>query len=300
MADHYIYKPNSEAVIKTIGSEEQGWRFYFVLTKISPTPTNTPSSTVGSTPTGTPTNTPTPTITKTQTPTQTKTPTQTPTRTPNSTPGITPSNTATPPPTPTNTPTGTPVGVTPTPSRTANAACGSTITIRGPYDCASISGAMCYSQSESPSTAYVQSSSPYLNEETPIFTDTNCSALLDTDGFYVLISYTDQSGSPIGIEGQVMYIQNGHVLHFMGGCSALAYRSCYICDGTNCNLNNDQITIGQQLLEIEGCDYMYYLCGAYINYYCEASDPTSPCAVSYAYGGPYGSPADCNENCPPA
>ena len=271
MADHYIYKPNSEAVIKTIGSEEQGWRFYFVLTKISPTPTNTPSSTFGSTPTGTPTNTPTPTITKTQTPTQTKTPTQTPTRTPNSTPGITPSNTGTPPPTPTNTPTGTPVGVTPTPSSTQNLACGTQMIINGPFSCFSAVQELCYQQNSLNNvTVYVNSSNPPLiTEDTPVFVDSSCSTLISNDGFYAINVYY-QNGSPTSTEPQVVYIKDGYLTDYLGGCSQLAYMACYVCNPSlGCSQKPESITLGETLLYQTNCDYIYNICGTYILYYCE-------------------------------
>jgi len=300
MAEHYIYKPSSDAIVKTIGSEEQGWRFYFVLTKISPTPTNTPSSTVGSTPTGTPTNTPTPSITKSQTPTKTPTVTPTPTAT-YLPPEVSPSNTSTPTVTPTNTPTNSPVGVTPTPSNTPNLSCGTQMLLNGPFDCNASVQELCYSQNSSNNlTVYVNSSNPpTIAEDTPIFTDSSCSTPVSDDGFYAINVYY-QNQTPVSIERQIIYIKDGYVIEFLGGCSSLAYATCYVCSPTGCSQKTDAITLGETLLGQSNCNYIYSICGSYVQYYCggcsEVNEPD--CCSLDAYGGPFGTFSNCEANCP--
>ena len=309
MAEHYIYKPSSDAIVKTIGSEEQGWRFYFVLTKISPTPTNTPSSTVGSTPTGTPTNTPTPSITKSQTPTKTPTVTPTPTAT-YLPPEVSPSNTSTPPATPTNTPTNSPVGVTPTPSNTPNISCGTQFIFNGPFDCMDAVQLACYAQNPSNNLTVYANYNPsggFIALNDPVFIDSNCNQYLNPDGFYTINVYYDQNGSPVSIERQIIYIKNGHVLYYLGGCSGLAYFSCYSCGPTGCSQITDPIKLAQQLLYVAesgtgstACEILLGLCGTYVPYYCGDCDENNEplCCSLDPYGGPFGNFADCQDACP--
>ena len=281
MAEHYIYKPDSENIVKTVGSEEQGWRFYFVLTKVSPTPTNTPSSTVGSTPTGTPTNTPTPSVTRSQTPTPTQTPTVTPTAT-YIPPEVSPSTTSTLTATPSNTPTSTPINITPTPSNTPNLTCGTQFIFNGPFDCMEPVQIACYAQNSSNNlTVYANknASGQYLATNSPVYIDSNCNQYLNPDGFYTVNLYYE-NGSPVSIERQIIYVKDGHILYYFGGCSSLSYYPCYVCNpSTGCSQTLEQVKLGQLLLDWSNCTWAEYLCGVQMLYYCECNlgDALSPC-----------------------
>lgn len=290
---YYLYKPNTESIIKSIGSEEEGWRFYFVLAKVTPTPTNTPSASIGVTPTQTPSQTPTISLTRTQTPTPTQTATVTPTKTPNSTPGITPSNSSTPAVTPTSTPTQSNPAPTATPSSTPNLACSYQRTLNGPWVCDDAAASACYNHNYL-NDIIIYTEDQYVSQVgSAIFTDSSCSTLLSPDGFYAV-----KIGEPA-----IIYVENGYILYSFGPCSGLAIRTCYVCDGYgNCTQKTNTHTLGHVLVETANCYDTYDICGTYIQYYCECNEPInpqdSPCCSSQSLGY-YGNFSSCQENCSP-
>lgn len=298
---YYLYKPNTENIIKSIGSEELGWRFYFVLAKVTPTPTNTPSASIGATPTQTPSQTPTISLTRTQTPTPTQTATVTPTRTPNSTPGITPSNSSTPAVTPTSTPTQSNPAPSATPSSTPNASCGYTVLINGPTACSEYTNYACYGgNSLNDITVYTSDSLGGATIGSPIYTNSSCSTLLSTDGAYLVKQI---NGS--GVNYFIIYIKNGYSYLYLGNCS-FSTSSAYYCDGQGgcsaCDPSALGPRIGQEVYIATDCGETYTLCGAYYQPYCDivsSADVDTQCdpCGSLNTACLYSSLSACQANC---